>query len=408
MPLAYPSKIRPERSGQASRGAWLRYLAALLVAAALVAAALLLHGNPDYGRGASFTLLSGIAFGVFLQRSRFCFASAFRDLFLLRDRRVAVAVLAALAAGSVGYQVIFGAWIPDPSAGYLPPNAHITPASWHLLVGGAAFGLGMVLAGGCISGNLYRLGEGSLTAPVALAGTALGFWLGFASWNFLYVTTIATAPVVWLPQYFGYAGSLVLQLLVIAALAALLLQWTTALPTSPSPPLTLRSAARRAFVDPWPATLGGLGIGVLATFVFLRTRPLGVTSEIGRLARMAGIRAGIVPQRLEGLDTLAGCRPIASNALLTDNGIFVLGLVAGSLCAALLASEFRLRLGRPRSYGLALAGGVLLGFGAMISLGCTVGTLLSGIMAFSLSGWVFLVGLVVGSWTGLWIMRRLA
>jgi hypothetical protein len=44
----------------------------------------------------------------------------------------------------------------------------------------------------------------------------------------------------------------------------------------------------------------------------------------------------------------------------------------------------------------------------MISLGCTVGTLLSGIMAFSLSGWVFAAGLAGGAWAGSQALRRLA
>ena len=49
-------------------------------------------------------------------------------------------------------------------------TAHVTPANGHLLLGGFSFGLGMVLAGGCISGQLYRLGEGSL-----VAGASSGF-----------------------------------------------------------------------------------------------------------------------------------------------------------------------------------------------------------------------------------------
>jgi len=386
----------------------LRYLAAAIVAAAILGVALFLHDDPRHGRNDSFTLLAGAAFGVILQRSRFCFASAFRDLFLLRDRRVALGVLAALAAGSAGYLIVFGAWIPDPAQGYYPPTAHIARASWHLLLGGASFGVGMVLSGGCISGNLYRLGEGSLTAPAALLGTALGFWAGFLSWNFLWVQTVSDARPIWLPQHLGYAGALALQMGALAVLAALLLHYLPAPPPRRAEPVTLRGAFRKVFVEGWPAWLGGLLIGLLGTFVFLRTSPLGVTSEIGRLARVVGNWLGILPQRLEGLDQMAGCRPALSDAALTANGIFVLALVGGSLLSALLSGEFCLRVGRPRTYLLSLAGGVLLGFGAMISLGCTVGTLLSGIMAFSLSGWLFMAGLLGGAWAGGSVLRRLA
>jgi hypothetical protein len=390
------------------RAPWARWAAAAAVVAVLVVAGLRLHDDPSRGRSASFALASGAAFGAVLQRSRFCFASAFRDLFLTRDRRVGLGVLAALAVGSVGYQVVFGAWVPDPAAGHTPPTAHIAPAGWHLLLGGAAFGLGMVLAGGCISGNLYRLGEGSLTAPVALAGTAVGFLAGSLAWNSLYVLTVATAPVVWFPRHLGYAGALGVQLAALAALAALLLRFLPPLPPRPFAPVTLRVAARKVFVEGWPAWTGGAAIGVLGTFALLRTRPLGVTSEIGRASRAAGDALGLLPGRLEGLDLLAGCRALVTEHLLSENGIFVLALVAGSAAAALLAGEFRLRLGRPRAHAFAFAGGMLLGFGAMISLGCTVGTLLSGIMAFSLSGWLFLAGLLAGAWSGAGLLRRVA
>ncbi len=380
-----------------------------LGAAAVVAAALLvLAATADPQR--ALTILAGAAFGFVLQRSRFCFASAFRDLFLLRDRRTALGLLAALAAGSAGYVVVMGARITDPGAGYLPQTAHIAPAGWHLLVGGAAFGLGMVLAGGCISGHLYRLGEGSLVAPVALLGSLGGFMLGLASWNTIYVKSVATAPVVWLPRTLGYGGALAVQLGAIAGLSGLLLWRFTALPPAPGEPATLRVALRRAFVDGWPTWIGGLAVGAIATIVYLRTSPLGVTSQIGLLARKLDRYWGpvLVPSRLEGLDQMAGCRPVFGDSLLTENGVLVLALVAGSLVASLLSGEFRLRVGRPRTHLLALAGGVLLGFGAMISLGCTVGTLLSGIMAFSLSGWVFALGLLGGAWSGGLILRKLA
>jgi len=383
----------------------LRFGVAAALAIGLVVAAALLHGNR--GREASFSVLAGFAFGLLLQRSRFCFASAFRDLFLLRDRRVMLGVLAALAVGSVGYIVILQAQLPDPSR-FLPPTGHIAPAGWHLLLGGLSFGVGMVLAGGCISGNLYRLGEGAVTAPTALAGVTIGYFIAFNCWNWLYVNGVSTAPVVWMPMKLGYAASLALQLGVLAAAAAILLKFLPALPPRAGPPVTLPVALRKAFVEGWPTWLGGAAIGVLATFTFFRTEPLGVTKEIGRLARVSGVKMGLVPPQLHGLDTMRGCAEADLGSGITHNGIFVLGLVAGSMFAAMLAGEFRIRLGRPKAHALGFAGGILLGFGAMVSIGCTVGTLLSGVMVFSLSGWVFAVGLIFGAWAGGKALRRLA
>src|SRR5262245_46952218 len=116
-----------------------RFWAAAAVAALLAGVALAMDASARYGPAAAFPVVSGAVFGFALQRARFCFASACRDLFLLRDRRVALGVLAALAAGSIGSLIVFPTRIPDPGMGWLPETAHIAPASWHLLLGGSAF-----------------------------------------------------------------------------------------------------------------------------------------------------------------------------------------------------------------------------------------------------------------------------
>ena len=52
-------------------------------------------------------------------------------------------------------------------------------------------------------------------------------------------------------------------------------------------------------------------------------------------------------------------------------------------------------------------GGLLLGWGAMTGLGCSIGTLLSGIMAGALSGWVYGIAMLVGATVTLRVGRRL-
>jgi hypothetical protein len=78
--------------------------------------------------------------------------------------------------------------------------------------------------------------------------------------------------------------------------------------------------------------------------------------------------------------------------------VFVGGLVLGALAAALAAGEFRPRRPTAAQIGRGLLGGVLLGWGAMVSLGCTVGVLLSGIMAGAVSGWLFAIFCLAGLW----------
>ena len=55
------------------------------------------------------------------------------------------------------------------------------------------------------------------------------------------------------------------------------------------------------------AWVGGLIVGLLAAAVLLRTEPLGVTSELSRVARFLGNYFALLPERMEGLDAIRGC-----------------------------------------------------------------------------------------------------
>src|SRR5690606_7191668 len=156
--------------------------AALFLAAIAVGYFLLSTGGPE-SRSLAFALLAGAAFGAVLQRSRFCFYCNFRDLVERREPAGVLALLVALAVGAVGYTAIFGAWLPTPAPGRLPPTAHIGPVSLVLAGASFVFGLGMAVSGSCLSAHFYRLGEGSPTSPFAIIGAAAGFGLGFLTWN---------------------------------------------------------------------------------------------------------------------------------------------------------------------------------------------------------------------------------
>jgi hypothetical protein len=139
----------------------------------------------------------------------------------------------------------------------------------------------------------------------------------------------------------------------------------------------------------WPAWVGGLILGLLAAAVLLRTEPLGVTSELSRAARFLGNHFVLLPERMEGLDAIRGCASPPGEGLFSRGFLFVCALVFGSLGSALLAGELEFEWPSPSGAFLALLGGVFLGWGAMVSFGCTIGTLLSGIHASSLSGWLY-------------------
>nr|WP_295981605.1 YeeE/YedE family protein [uncultured Agrobacterium sp.] len=385
-----------------------RRFAAFAILCTLIVAAHQL-GTLENGRQLAFSLLAGIAFGIVMQRGRFCFLCNFRDFIDNRRSDGVLAILVALLAGVVFYQIITIAWMPVPQPGRLPPNAHIGPVGWVLALASTVFGVGAALSGSCLSGHFYRLGEGAFGSVLAIVGAALGFLLAFLSWNFLYTLSVFNDPSIWLPHYLGYGLALLLAGFVLAGLIFIVLFFDKSAPVpSGVPESRLQQALRSVFVERWPPVVTGVLVAAISAFSYFRVAPLGVTAELGSIVRTAGASAAWLPETLAGLDTVRGCISAVKTTLLSPNGVFVLGLIFASFAAALSAGKFQPSW--PSAGGLAtrFAGGVLMGWGGMTALGCTIGVLLSGIHVGAVSGWVFLVFCGLGAFAGLIIKRRLA
>ncbi|MGE5769274.1 MAG: YeeE/YedE thiosulfate transporter family protein [Betaproteobacteria bacterium] len=114
-------------------------------------------------------LLAGFAIGFIMHRSRLCFARAFRQPFVTAEGDMTKAVILALAIGIPIAALLFQKKVIDPYVAI--------PATFWIgsLLGGFIFGLGMIFAGGCASGSLWRMGEGHLKLWVTMFFFA---WIG--------------------------------------------------------------------------------------------------------------------------------------------------------------------------------------------------------------------------------------
>ena len=380
----------------------LTFAAAALSGIVVVAFVLSRGVGSDPGRPVS--LLIGAALGVAFERGRFCFFCMFREAFEERQTRQLNSIVTAIAVGAIGYALLFSLYLPNPKGEGLPPAAHISPVSLPLVLGAFAFGIGMVLSGACISGHLYRIGQGYLRAIPALMGSLVGFGLGFFTWNTLYLEQVSESPVWWLPRWFGYSGSLLIVLVVAVIVAALLVKWDRSPDdtTEASGPRRLSSVGdvyELLLVRRWSPVATGAIVGGIGIAAYLRTTPLGVTSQLSTLSRSYLDAQGALPEVLHGIDMMRGCVALVTTAI-TNNGWLIIGFVVASLAMAVGGGRFSVQKPTVGNSVTALVGGVLLGWGSLTALGCTVGVLLSGTQAFAVSGIVFLVVVAFAVWVG--------
>ena len=140
-------------------------VAAFLVTGLLILISMLYYKANVYYIYLVVYIWFGFAYGMMLQYGRFCFASASRDLFAAGVPRMAVGILIAL---------MFFSFIEAILASTNMSTFHPAPFGIHTLLSGMIFGVGMVLAGGCASGSLYKIGEGNGTSILSILGISFG------------------------------------------------------------------------------------------------------------------------------------------------------------------------------------------------------------------------------------------
>lgn len=402
------------------RGLATQHVAAVVVLVVAVALALAMSAT-EAALAALWFL--GMAAGFTLQRSRFCFASAFRDLFLFGSARIMKGILVGLGVATTGFAAVMHAAVPFPGFGALPPEAHILPVGVSTVLGGLLFGFGMVLSGGCVSGSLYRTAEGYVGSWVTIAGTVVGLGLLSQTWNWWWTALVRLEPKVWLPATLGlgYAGGIALTLAGLVGVFLLVLWWETRSGVAGAPAArasTLRGETfgaqlaglwQAVFVRGWPAVVGGAALGGIVVLMFLVHMPWGVTGELMRWSNAGMGALGFAPAAPLGLGDIGGCAARADEpGLFTHTFAVTVGILPGALVGALFAKEFKLRF--PPSavrYLQSFGGGLFMGYGSGLAIGCTIGAFFSSIPSLSASGWLFGLSLAAGAFLGVQAIRRI-
>jgi uncharacterized membrane protein YedE/YeeE len=177
---------------------------------ALLIGAGMIYQQLGHGRLGVF-LFFGVALGIILQRSRFCLVNAFREPFMSGESEHARAAALALILSTVGFAVLKAMDLKDATE-------WVFPSFWlGSLLGGGVFGVGMVLAGGCGAGSVWRAGEGH----VKLWAAVVFFAIAASLTRLLLVQSDLIGRLgrpIFLPSVIGWTGAL-------ASIVLLMVSW---------------------------------------------------------------------------------------------------------------------------------------------------------------------------------------
>ncbi len=345
----------------------------------------------------------GLFAGVVMHRGDFCLAAAFRDIFLFRNSFMLRTLLLLVVASGLLFEAArrlgLLAFYPFPFLG-APSLSNVA--------GGALFGLGMVLAGGCVVGTLYRMGAGSLGSVAAfgglLAGSALYAAIHPAWAAFARAASFPRARIT-VPQLLGIdPGAAVLAASLPAAI--LFLRWRR-------DGTWTRASGPRGYIPPWAAALLLAVAGLLA--YVSAGMPIGVTTSYAKMAAYAdaallgGTFSGAsyfrtVPLHIVNPATgvvLRGGPGPAFDAIAALQMPIILGVVLGGALSALLLREFGSRGKVPAVQVLAASfGGVLMGLASRMAPGCNVWHIMGGLPILANQSILFVAGLFPGAWLG--------
>ncbi len=153
----------------------------------------------------------------------------------------------------------------------------------------------------------------------------------------------------------------------------------------------------------------GIGLSLLATF-YITGWGLGASSPFSIFAAVGLERLN--PSYAGSLEYFS--RYLNTPSPLQDWVVFeIMGLFLGALAGALLSNNFSLQFDRGKNTGrmtrliTVFAGGILIGFAARLSRGCTSGVALSGGSQLAVSGFLFVTAMFVSGFLSAAIFRRL-
>ena len=323
-------------------------------------------------------LLCGILLGFVMQRGRFCITGAFRDLYVTKNNKMFIALLLAITVQSIGFF-----WLKEIGVLNVEPAENF--AFLAVILGAFVFGIGIVLAGGCATGTWYRAAEG-----------LIGSWVALFTYMLL-SAIMRTGP---LGEFNNALRSINIEQRNIYSTLGISPWWLVALLTFITLYYVYKHLSKSA---PRMATLKPKKHGLAHLLFEKRWHPFFSAVLIGLIALLAW-PLSVATGREFGLGITGPSANIMQYLVTGDEkfinwGVFlVLGIFVGSFIGAKGSNEFRIRVPDVTTILRSALGGILMGIGATLAGGCSIGNGLVETAFFSWQGWISLPLMVLGTW----------
>ncbi len=359
------------------------------------------------GRWVLTAIPIGVLFGFFLQKGDLCGASAFSEVVLTRDWRKVWGLWVAIVVG----MVVIAA---GDLLGWIQLNPK--PLMWgSAIVGGIVFGIGMVLAGGCVSGCLYKGATGNLNSIVALLAMPAG--IGSVEYGPLHdwfvrlkgtkIPATDGGPVT-LSSLTGlpfWLLALLIAATTIVGVVVIARRRSSDDVTAPSD----RKGRGGFLTHSWRPWQAGIAIGLLALPAYLssaatgRNYPLGVTHGVlfaSVLVTDAPVQhvVGPAPLNIVSADQAEPAQPVPTKKVVWWLVLLVAGLMVGSNVSGRLSGQAKLLPKPPEQVLVAILGGFLVGVGAALGTGCVIGNIVSGWALMSVGMFLFGAVTILANW----------
>lgn len=330
-------------------------------------------------------LALGIIFGALMQRTHFCTMGAVADAVNFGSWGRARMGVLAIGVAILGTQSLSALGLIDLSKSIYTGGRFVWAA---YVLGGGLFGFGMVLAGGCGSKTLLRMGGGSLKGLVVFLVMGLAAYmtlrgvLGVLRVNMI-EPLFLTLPAQDLPRLLGLSpwvlggvvgGGLVL--------------WS------------LLNAEGRSAGN----IVAGVGVGAVIVAAWYVSGRMGYVPDHPETLQEAFLATN--SGRMESFSFVApsaywldyGVLFSDKSKVLSFGMVTALGVVLGAWLVSLITKTFRWEgFSTTRDLAQHLIGAVMMGFGGVLAMGCTVGQGLSGVSTLALGSILTLVCIVIGA-----------